>query len=243
MLDSVRRPVFTSTAWRLSAFVEIYLVHAHLRHDGFGRHGYGVGNVVQADFNGHETSRQQRSPRIGIERPHGQRARGDIHLRFLRVDLRPEGLVPAFDRKRKRRSRPDLAGITLRHEEVDLERRNLRQLGHHHAGRGVGALADVSQTDNSVERRTQLRQRDIGLDDVDIGVEHRQLRTGLLIGLLTDGVLFEQRALAVNPVLGQLELRFVARQLRQQRFVVDLGQQFALADDRPFLEIDLDDLA
>ena len=95
----------------------------------------------------------------------------------------------------------------------------------------------------NVRRVPQLRERDVRTHDVDVGVEHRQFGAGLFVGFLADGVLFEQGALAVYTVFGQFELRFVARQLCQQRFVVDFGQQFALADGRAFLEVDRDDLA
>jgi len=64
-------------------------------------------------------------------------------------------------------------------------------------------------------------------------LQHRQFGAGLFVGFLADGVLFEQGALAVYTVFGQFELRFVARQLGQQRFVVDFGQQFPLADVEP----------
>ena len=190
-----------------------------------------------------KASRQQFAPRIGILRPDGQRAGGDVDLRFGGVNRGFETLLPSLDGEREARAGLDLVGIAFGNEKVDLQGRNLRELGHHDAGRGVGAFADVAQADHAVERRSQLRERDVRLHDVDVGVEHRQFRAGLFVGLLAHGVLFEQGALAVNAVFGQFELRLVTRELGHERQVVDLGQQLALADDGALLEVDRHDFA
>ena len=176
---------------RLASLVEEYLVDAHLRHEGLGRDGDGVGNFVHADLHRRKASRQQFAPRIGILRPDGQRAGGDVDLRFGGVNRGFETLLPSLDGEREARAGLDLVGIAFGNEKVDLQGRNLRELGHHDAGRGVGAFADVAQADHAVERRPQLRERDVRLHDVDVSVEHRQFRAGLFVGLLAHGVFFE----------------------------------------------------
>ena len=213
-----------------AALVEEYLVHAHLGDDGLGRDGDGVGDVVHPDLYAYEASGQQPAPRIGVVRTHREVVGIGVDLRLGGIYLGVERLVVPLDREREARPGFYLAGVALRDGEVDLQRLDFGQLGHHDARRGIGAFADVAQADHAVERGVQLRERDVRTHDVDIGVEHRQFGACLFVGFQADGVLFEQGTLAVNTVFGQFELRFVARQLCQQRFVVDFGQQFALAD-------------
>ena len=181
--------------------------------------------------------------RVGVVGPHGEEVGRGVDLRFGGVDHGPEGLVAPLDREGQGGARADLVGVAFGDVEVDLERGDPRQFGHDNARRGVGSLADVAQSDHAVEGGAQLRESDVRPDDGDVGVEDRQFGTGLLVGLLADGVLLEQGALAVDAVLGQLELCLVARQLRLQRPVIDLGQQVALADGGAFAEVDFHDLA
>ena len=199
---------------------------------------------MHPDFDVGEASREELfALPVGEERAHGESAGLDVHFRLGGVNLGAELLVAPLDGEREARAGLDLVGVPFGDEEVYLQRRDFRELGHHDVGRGVGAFADVAQADHPVEGGVQLREGDVRLHDVDVGVEHRQFGAGLFVGLLAHGVLFEQGALAVNAVFGQLALRLVARELRLQGPVVHLGQQLALAHGGSLPEIDLHDLA
>ena len=154
----------------------------------------------------------------GHQFPVGVRIERSHRKQVVGVEARTDGVNRGFERfefpgqpESDARSLTDLGRVLFGYRKFDFQRRSLGQFGHDYRRRSVSPLADVAQPDDPVERRAQFGQADIGFDQGDVGVQGRQFGARLFVGFLADGVLFEQCALTVHAVFGQLQLGFEFR--------------------------------
>ena len=94
------------------------------------------------------------------------------------------------------------SGVTLGDGELNLEFLGVGQGGNACAGRCVGAYAYLTQAYDSVKRGLELGLVQLGLAFFYIGLEFVEVGLGLLVGLLTYGLLLVEGFLAGQTVLG-----------------------------------------
>ena len=180
---------------------------------------------------------------VGVEGTYGQGVRVDVETRFAGVDLCVVGVQRAFQREGEVGAHLDVAGVAFGYGELQLQGRNLGELGHDGGRRGIGADAYLAQADDAVEGGTQLGLGYLRLDAFNVGVQGSQFGLDLLVGFLADGIALQQGVLAEHTVFGQLQLRNQSLQLGLQGTVVHLGQQLAFLYGGAFFEIDFYDFA
>ena len=135
------------------------------------------------------------------------------------------------------------ACIALGNAELHLQG---AALGEHCHGRlcgGIGTHADLAQTYDAREGRTEFRLCYLGFHTVYLGTQGGEVGFGLLEGLLTHGFLFQQGLGTVHAVLHQAQLSLLSAEFGLQGSVVYFGQQLAFLHHGTFLEEDVRYLA
>ena len=111
-------------------------------------------------------------------------------------------VVAALNREGQLGSVLQHSGVTLGDGELYLEFLGVGQCGNACAGRCVGAYAYLTQADDSVKRGFELGLVKFGFALFYIGLEFVEVGLGLLVCLLTYGLLLVERFLAGQAVLG-----------------------------------------
>lgn len=95
-------------------------------------------------------------------------------------------------------------GIPLGYGKFHLQRRNLGEFGYNGCRGSVSTHTDLAQTDDTVERSTQLSLCDVRFYQVNVGIQGGQLGLYLFVGFFTDRIPFQQGVLAKHAVFCQL---------------------------------------
>src|SRR5690606_2517368 len=108
-------------------------------------------------------------------------------------------------------------------------------------GRDVRTFADIPQPDAAIERRTNLGLLELCIDDREIRLLHLQLARGRVVLFLSNELLRRKPGQTSLPQQGEIAPMQGSLAQRVQLRVVQLHEQFALADAGTFSECDRND--
>ena len=99
-------------------------------------------------------------------------------------------------------------GISFGYCEFYFQGGEFCEFGYNGRGRSVCSYADLPQTDDAVERRPKFGLCNVGLYQVDVGIQSGKFGFHLFIGFFTDCVSFQQCILTEHAVFSQFQLRY-----------------------------------
>jgi len=154
-----------------------------------------------------------------------------------------ESIQLSFERKVQPCADFYVIGISFGYCELYFQGGELGEFGYNGRGRSVCSYADLPQADNSVKGSAKLCLCNIGLYQVDVGIQGRQFGLYLFVRFLTDRISFQQGILTEYAVFRQLQLRYQPLQLRLKRTIVHFSEQLPFLHETAFFKVDFDNLA
>ena len=117
-----------------------------------------------------------------------------------------ESVQFAFEREVQSCTCLYVISIAFGYCKLYFQRRKFGELGYNGGGRRVCPDTDLPQTDHSVKGSAKFGLCNVGLYQVDVGIQGCQFGLYLFVCFLTDGISFQQRILTEHAVFRQFQL-------------------------------------